>query len=236
MKEIKMTLNESRLNSLNNLRKNKNRSQFNISFKNKLINNIFINSFVYRIILILFGFKIGKDIKFNGPINFILNGPIQNIEFSEQVTFGKNITIKIRENGKIFLKKKVYIDDNVRLVAARDGCIEINEGTEIGSNSILNSGGEMTIGKYCLISNNCNINSSSHGTNLSKYIMDQDHEHGKVIIKDDVWIGGFVTITLNTSIGEGAIIGANSFCSKNIDRFSINYGSPSKKVSERVIS
>ena len=236
MKEIQMSQNESRLNSLNNLKDNINRSQRNISFKNKLINKIFINSFFYRIILTLFGFKIGKGIKFNGPINFILNGPVQNIEFSEQVTFGKNITIKIRENGKIILKNKVYIDDNVRMVAARDGHIEINEGTEIGANSILNSGGKMNIGRYCLISNNCNINSSSHGTNLSKYIMDQDHEHGKVIIEDDVWIGGFVTITLNTSIGEGAVIGANSFCSKNIDRFSINYGSPSKKVSERVIS
>ena len=33
MKEIKMNLNESRLNSLNNLRNNKNRSQFDISLK-----------------------------------------------------------------------------------------------------------------------------------------------------------------------------------------------------------
>ena len=62
MKEIQMSQNESRLNSLNNLKDNINRSQRNISFKNKLINKIFINSFFYRIILTLFGFKIGKGI------------------------------------------------------------------------------------------------------------------------------------------------------------------------------
>tara|TARA_B100001057_G_scaffold498925_1_gene607672 strand:+ start:3185 stop:3889 length:705 start_codon:yes stop_codon:yes gene_type:complete len=233
MKEIQMNLDESRLNSLNNLKDNRNRSQINISFKNKLINKIFISSFFYRIILILFGFKIGKGIKFNGPINFILNGPIQNIELSEQITFGKNITIKIRENGKIILKNKVYIDDNVRLVAARDGHIEINEGTEIGANSILNSGGEMNIGRYCLISNNCNINSSNHSTILSKFIMDQNHEHGKTIIKDDVWIGGFVTITYNTIIEEGAVIGANSLVLDNIEPFTVNVGAPTKKIRNR---
>lgn len=233
MKEIQMNLDESRLNSLNNLKDNNNRSQRNISFKNKLINKIFINSFFYRIILILFGFKIGKGVKFNGPINFILNGPIQNIDFSEQITFGKNITIKIRENGKIILKNKVYIDDNVRLVSARDGYIQIGEGTEIGANTIINSGGKLTIGSYCLISNNCNINSSTHGSKALNFIMDQDHSHGFINIHDDVWLGGFVTITYNTTINEGAIVGANSLVTKDLEKLSINYGCPAIKISER---
>lgn len=225
---------EKRLQSLNNLKINKNRSKDKLSFSNIILNNLFINSFFYKIILKIFGISVGKNIYFNGPINFIFKGPAKNISIMNDVSFGKNITLKIRENGKIILSDKVYLDDNVRLVAARDGLIKIGEGTEIGANTILNSGGEITIGKFCMISNNCNINSSSHGSSVSKYIMDQNHIHGFVDIKNDVWLGGFVTVTYNTTINEGAIIGANSLVTKDIESLSINYGSPTKKISHRI--
>ena len=99
----------------------------------------------------------------------------------------------------------------------------------------MNSGGNIKIGKYCLISSNCNINSSSHGTKINTYIMDQDHSHGKIIIADDVWLGGHVTIAMNSAIHEGAIIGANSFVNSILQPFSINVGCPAKKISIREI-
>tara|TARA_X000000950_G_scaffold289276_1_gene411526 strand:+ start:425 stop:1117 length:693 start_codon:yes stop_codon:yes gene_type:complete len=223
----------SRKESLNNLIENKNRSNQKITFLNNLLNKLYLTSFFYKKLLKFFGISIGENINFNGPLNFILNGPIKNITIKNNVTFGKNVTLKIRENGKIEIGDKVYLDDNVRLVSARDGFIKIEEGTEIGANTILNSGGNLTIGKFCLISNNCNINSSSHATSASNYIMDQSHLHGYVNIKNDVWLGGFVTVTYNTTINEGAIIGANSLVTKDIDSLSINYGSPSEKISNR---
>lgn len=233
MKKKLIDFNKTRKNSLNNLKKNRNRSSRRRSLNNILINSIFINSFFYQLILRLFGLKLGKNVIFHSPINFIIDGQIKNIEIDDNVSFGSNVTLKIRENGKIKLKNKVYIDDNVRLVAARDGFISIGEGTEIGANSILNSGGKMTIGSYCLISNNCNINSSTHDTKKSKYIMDQKHIHGETIIKDDVWLGGFVTVTANSKIGEGSVIGANSLVNSEIKEFTVNVGSPTKIVRKR---
>lgn len=227
-------LENNRLKSLENLSINKNNKYKGpINFKNFIINHLFINSTFYKLLLKFFGIKVGSNTRFNGPIKFILNGDLKNIEIGEEILFGKNVTLKIRENGKILINKKAYLDDNVRIVAAREGLVEIGEGSNIGPNTIINSGGIVKIGKFCLISNNCNINSSSHGTTLSNYIMDQPHNHGKTIIENDVWLGGFVTVAYNTKIEEGSVIGANSFVNKNTEAFSINVGCPIKKISER---
>jgi hypothetical protein len=47
------------------------------------------------------------------------------------------ICLRNRENGKIILHSKVYLDSGVRLVAAREGKIEIGYGSEIGGKSKL---------------------------------------------------------------------------------------------------
>lgn len=225
---------EDRDKSLNRLRNNNDRiSKEKKTFINFLLNNIFINSYVYTFILKFFGIKVGSGCKFRSPINFILHGKLCNIEIGDHVIIGKNVTFKIRENGKILIRDKVYIDDNVRLTAAREGRIKIEEGTNIGASTIINSGGIVEIGKFCLISNNCNINSSSHGLKKDSYIIDQEHSHGFINIENDVWMGGFVTVAYNTIIQEGSVIGANSFVTKNIEAFSINVGCPTKKISER---
>ncbi len=224
----------SRSNSLNKLRREKkNRYKNSIGYKNLILNYFFINSFFYKILLNIFGIKVGKNTEFLGPINFIIMGNAKNIFLGDNILFHRNITLKVRENGKIVIKDKVVLDENVRLVSARDGLIEIGEGTNIGANTIMNSGGTLKIGRYCLISNNCNINSSTHGTHIEKYIIDQPHIHGKTIIDDDVWLGGFVTIAMNSHLKEGAIVGANSFVNSTLSNFSINVGCPSKQVSIR---
>ncbi len=223
----------ARSKSLNNLHQEKNRYKNSISLKNFIINKLFINSFFYKKLLNLVGIKVGINIKFLGPINFILNGNIKNIILGDDLLIHKNVTLKIRENGKIIISNKVVLDENVRLVAAREGAIEIGEGTNIGANTIINSGGKIRIGKYCLISNNCNINSSSHGTSIKNYIIDQSHNHGEIIIENDVWLGGFVTISMNSYLKEGAIVGANSFVNSILSEFSINVGCPAKIIGYR---
>jgi len=56
---------------------------------------------------------------------------------------------------------------------------------------------------------------------------------GKVIIDNDAFIGTNVVIHPNVRIGEGAIIGSNSLVLKDVEPWSINVGSPCKKIGER---
>ena len=56
---------------------------------------------------------------------------------------------------------------------------------------------------------------------------------GDTIIANDVWIGENVTILPGIHIGDGAIIGANSTVSKNVEPYSIVAGNPAVFIRKR---
>jgi fatty-acyl-CoA synthase len=188
---------------------------------------------LYPRLLKVLGMKIGKNVQFSGNVKFKIRGNISNIFIGDNVRIGKHVDIRNREDGQIILNNNCYIDENVRLVAAREGKIDLGEGTEVGSGSVMNSGGILKTGKYCLIAGNVNINSSTHGTDKNSYIKLQDHLHGKIIIGNDVWIGSGSSILMNTNIGDGAIISSNSLVSGVVSDFNIFAGVPATFLRKR---
>jgi galactoside O-acetyltransferase len=115
---------------------------------------------------------------------------------------------------------KVFIGNNVT----------INRFTLIDASE----GGKIFIGDNCLIGPYVLIRSADHSfidTDLP--IRSQGHIKGDIIIEDNCWIGGHVTITRNVTIGKGSIVGANSVVTKNIPPFSIAAGSPAKIIKDR---
>ncbi len=55
---------------------------------------------------------------------------------------------------------------------------------------------------------------------------------GKLIIGNDVYIGA-KSVIMPITIGEGTVIGANSFVNKNCEPWSIYFGSPARKIGNR---
>ncbi|MBQ4055965.1 MAG: hypothetical protein IJD32_02545 [Bacteroidaceae bacterium] len=49
---------------------------------------------------------------------------------------------------------------------------------------------------------------------------------GTIVIKDNVWIGDKATILPNVTIGEGAVIAANSVITKDVPPYSVAAGNP----------
>ena len=199
-----------------------------------IINRLpFINSFFYKLLLRFAGMKIGKRVFIKGKINFKIRGHFENIVIEDDVIIGDRCDFRNRENGKIILSSKCVIDNNVRLVAARNGCIHLGHRSEIGANSIVNSGGIFKTGEYCLISANVNINSSAHNMSKSSLIIEQGHVHGNVIFGKDVLVGAGASIQINTSIGDGAVIGSNSTVLGDIPAYKIFAGVPAKFIRNR---
>ena len=56
---------------------------------------------------------------------------------------------------------------------------------------------------------------------------------GDTVIENDVWLGQNVTVMPGVHIGNGAIIGANSVVTKDIDPYCIATGNPCKIVKKR---
>ncbi len=122
--------------------------------------------------------------------------------------------------------------------------------TEIGRNTHLRG---CTIGGWCHIGPRCNINSATIGNysciapscqiggmehpywdlSISPLLSDNYIFGNKTIIGHDVWIAADCIIRQGVSIGDGAVIGANSFVNKDIPPYAIAFGTPAKVVKYR---
>jgi virginiamycin A acetyltransferase len=117
-----------------------------------------------------------------------------------------------------------------------NGKNSIGDETYIGFNCFITSS---TIGRYCSIANNVSIGVGEHRIyrvstsslfykNPFEKLTEQD-----CIIGNDVWIGSNAVIRRGVKIGNGAVIGANSFVNKDVGDFEIVAGSPAKLIKKR---
>ena len=100
-------------------------------------------------------------------------------------------------------------------------------------------GGELTVGDYADIACGARILTGSDtydgGKRMSSALPLEQRNvvRGRVIIEKDAFIGTNTVIHPNVTIGEGAIIGSNSLVLEDIEPWSINVGSPCKKIGQR---
>jgi len=192
-----------------------------------------LHSLIIKLILKLYGIKVGENFYIEGIPKLKVRGKSKNIIIGNNVNIFGDIDLRNRENGKIIIEDNVSFDNDVRLVSAREGTIKISIGSTIGAFTIINGGGDVIIGKKCLFAKNISINANDHKFEKNKYIREQGFIHANVIIEDDVWLGANVTVNKGIDIKKGAIIGANAVVTKNIDSYSINVGIPAKKIAKR---
>lgn len=101
----------------------------------------------------------------------------------------------------------------------------IGEGTFINHNAFLMDGGTITIGKHCLIGPNCGMYTGNHALDPLERRTGIETAP-PIVIEDDVWVGGDVTILPGVTIGKGSVIGAKSLVNKDIPANVIAVGNP----------
>ena len=207
--------------------------------RSQSLKNAFVNAFpfksgsVFKLILRWAGMDIHESVRFLGDVRFKVRGRFENIRIGAGVVIGNGVDIRNRENGKIIIGDRCAIDDSVRLVAARDGEIVLGDGTEIGRNSLINSGGKFRCGSYCLIASSVHVNTSTHGTHRDQFVKSQPHSHGSVILGNDIWIGSGASILINSRIGDGCIVGGNAIVSGSLVEYGVYGGNPLKLIRKR---
>ena len=92
-------------------------------------------------------------------------------------------------------------------------------------------------GNYCCFGPDIHIGGMQHSYwwySMSPILSEQCGKMEKeTIIGNDVWIGAQAIIMQGVKIGDGAVIGANSFVNKDVEPFSIVAGSPAKIIKYR---
>ncbi len=100
-------------------------------------------------------------------------------------------------------------------------------------------GGELIVGDYAVIATGARVLTgadSYHGGKRMSTALPLEQRNvtrGRTIIEKDAFVGTNVVVHPNVTIGEGAVIGSNSLVTKDVEQWSINVGSPSKRIGTR---
>jgi virginiamycin A acetyltransferase len=129
-------------------------------------------------------------------------------------------------------------------------------GAFIGAHSYMNPDGyirdDVFIGRYCSIGRRVTIGAGMHhitglssspavkSNNHSEYNLEQRQvlqiqkkKSNLTIIENDVWIGDGVVVMPGVKIGTGAIVGANSVVTKDVDPYAVVGGVPARPIKKR---
>jgi chloramphenicol O-acetyltransferase type B len=104
---------------------------------------------------------------------------------------------------------------------------------------------EYTIGKYCSIAHGVRIIGGEHAIVANPEYVSQypfetfrlpydRYERGNpIVIGNDVWIGSYVSIKHGVTIGDGAVLGACSFVTKDVAPYEVVGGNPARHIRYR---
>ena len=117
--------------------------------------------------------------------------------------------------------------------------IKIGRYVHIASFTSIIGGGTLEIGDYVSLACGSRIITGTHVPEGGKRMTaslpleQQSVMRGKVMIGKDAFIGTNAIIHPDVIIGEGAVIGSNSLVLKDVEPWSVNAGSPCRKIGER---
>lgn len=175
----------------------------------------------------------------------MING-IEGVEFMgnnvrEKLKFcGSDVRLyplcKIIRAGNAELDNNCQIFDFVFIDAGK--MLKIGKYSTLTWHVLIEGGANTFIGDRVFIGPGSKILTSTYRINsfyTVEFLPDDCMEiaYGDITIKDDAYVGASCIIMPGITIGEGAVVGANSLVNKDLEPWGIYVGSPCKKIGER---
>ena len=183
----------------------------------------------------------------------------KNLKLKPKILIAKNSLIKIKKTSKLDIKNKLcigrkfslknktlfYLGNNSKLTVGSfevaNGCnITVQDGGEliIGVNTFINENSSILTTKKISIGDNTTISwnvtiidSDRHNIYYDGVEQEKDKE---IKIGNNVWIGLNSTILKGVTIGDGAVIAANSVVTKDVPPNTLVGGIPAKVIKENI--
>ena len=116
--------------------------------------------------------------------------------------------------------------------------VYVGEHVYFGKNCIIHSRhGKIIIGNHVMFGPGAHIHGGNHIIDKTGVYMDEitkePESDGEVVIGSDVWVGANAIILSKVHIGNGAVIGAGSVVTKDVEPYSVMVGSPARLVRKR---
>ena len=112
--------------------------------------------------------------------------------------------------------------------------MELGNWAAIGHNARANATGGITIGNWAAVTSGCVLNTVSHPfDDPDTTLRLQGIEVAPIVIEDGAWLGNGVYVMPGVTVGEGAIVAANSVVTKDVPPYTIVGGSPARPIRRR---
>ena len=126
----------------------------------------------------------------------------------------------------------LWIDSNVWIRQAHN--FSAGAGTVISRGSVLNCSTTLRLGPSCLVGYYAFLGTASHRVPGSgKEILAAGHEHAPIALGRDCWVGAHACILPGVVLGEGAVVGAGTVVTKDVESGEIVVGQASRTIRSR---
>jgi len=113
--------------------------------------------------------------------------------------------------------------------------ISIGDRSNINRNCMIWAGekSKIVIGKDCLTGPGVTIIASRYNVKGKNLIRSYPADERDIIIGNDVWLGANVVVLPGVKIGDGAIVGAGSVVTKDVESYTVVTGIPARELKKR---
>lgn len=147
------------------------------------------------------------------PVTTQFDGAVEcddrlRLQLGERCRFGRRVFLETSEGGVIRLAEDVRLNTGIFIV----------------------SYAEVSIGRGTLIGEYVSIRDADHGVEAGRRIAEQPHTAKAIRIGADVWIGRGAVILKGVTIGDGAVVAANSVVTRDVRAGAIVAGVPAREL------
>lgn len=186
------------------------------------------------------------------PLNTTLERGISVLgypAFTREVVnrFVDDVQLDVHRSARIssgcLLRGHVSLGSQARLSrgCVLNGDVTVGRGTNLEPNCELV--GEVTVGNYCAIARHTTFQQTNHEMRkpamqirLYDEVLDsrlEPTDKGPIEVGNDVWLGTRSAVLSGVTIGDGAVVGAGSIVTDDVEPYSIVAGVPAERVKWR---
>ena len=111
--------------------------------------------------------------------------------------------------------------------------IEIGHSSHFAPGCVLYGHGGLSIGNYNNVAAHSVFATVQHDASTLDQPMAKTALCAPITLEDDVWIAANVTITMNTRIARGCVVGANSVVTRDTEPMGVYVGAPARRLRDR---
>jgi acetyltransferase-like isoleucine patch superfamily enzyme len=142
--------------------------------------------------------------------------------------------VRVVNPSRLQFGNSVVLQQDVLVECHLEGRLVVGDDVHVSRGGVIACGkGELFIGDHTIIGEYTSIRNSQHGTRRSQIIRAQDEDCRALRIGRDVWIGRGCAILPGVTIGDGAVVGANSVVTRDVEAFAVVAGAPARLLRYR---